>query len=102
MKTGKENKSEKLELVHTDVWGLAQISSLGGSHYYVTFINNTTRKVWVYFLRQKYDVFQTFKKWKWLVKNEIGRKFKYLKFDNGGEYYSHEFEDYWSTNGIFR
>ena len=33
VKTGKENKSEKLELVHTDVWGLAQASSLGGSHY---------------------------------------------------------------------
>ena len=59
--TGKENKKEKLELVHTDVWGLAQVSSLGGSHYYVIFIDDTTRKVWVYFLRQKYDVFQTLK-----------------------------------------
>ena len=26
------------------------ISSLGGSHYYVTFINDVTRKVWIYFL----------------------------------------------------
>ena len=51
VKTGKENKSEKLELVHTDVWGPAQLSSLGGSHYYVTFIDDATRKVWVYFLR---------------------------------------------------
>ena len=45
VKTGKEKKKEKLELVHTDVWGLAQVSSLGGSHYYVTFINDATRKV---------------------------------------------------------
>ena len=44
------------------MYGPAQVSSLGGSHYYVTFINDATRKVWVYFLRQKYDVFQTFKK----------------------------------------
>ena len=35
MKIGKEKKSERLELVHTDVWGPAQVSSLGGSHYYV-------------------------------------------------------------------
>ena len=61
VKIGKENKSEKLEIVHIDVWGLAQVSSLGGSHYYVTFIDDATRKVWVYFLRQKSDVFQTFK-----------------------------------------
>ena len=46
VKTGKENKSEKLELVHTYVWELAQVSSLGGSHYYVTFIDNETKKIW--------------------------------------------------------
>jgi hypothetical protein len=33
----KEKKSEKLNLVHTYVWGPARVSSLGGSHYYVTF-----------------------------------------------------------------
>ena len=51
VKSGKENKDENLELVHIDVWGTTQVSSLGGSHYYVTFINDATRKVWVYFLR---------------------------------------------------
>ena len=51
VKTGKENKKEKLKLVHTDVWRPAQVSSLGGSHYYITFIDDATRKVWVYFLR---------------------------------------------------
>ena len=47
LRVGKQNKSEKLELVHTDVWGLAHVQSLGGSHYYVTFINDATRKTWV-------------------------------------------------------
>ena len=102
VKTGKENKKEKLELVHTDVWGSAQVSSLGGSHYYVTFIDDATRKVWVYFPRHKSDVFQTFKKWKCLVENETSKKLKCLKSDNGGDYCSHEFEDNCSTNGIHR
>ena len=61
VKSGKEKKNEKLEFVHIDVRGLAYLSSLGGSHYYVTFIDDVTRKVWVYFLKQKFDVFQTFK-----------------------------------------
>ena len=78
VKTGKENKKEKLELVHTNVWGLAQASSLEGSHYYVTFIDDATRKVWVYFLRQKSDVFQTFKNQKCLVENETGKKLNVL------------------------
>ena len=32
VKSGKEKKDEKLELVHTDIWGPAQVSFLGGSH----------------------------------------------------------------------
>jgi hypothetical protein len=70
----KEKKSERLELVHTDVWGPTQVSSLGGSRYYVTFIDDATRKTWVYCIRQKYDVFDTFKKWKALVENEMRKK----------------------------
>ena len=102
VKTGKENKKEKLEFVHTYVWGLAQVYSLGDSHYYFTFIGDVTRKVWVYFLRQKSNVFQTFKKWKCLIENETGKKLKYLKFDDDVEYCSHEFKDYCSSNGIHR
>ena len=36
LKVGKLMKSEKLELVHIDVWGPTNVSSLGGSHYNVT------------------------------------------------------------------
>ena len=41
---GKQKKSEKLELFHTDVWGPSQVQYLGGSHNYVTFIDDATRK----------------------------------------------------------
>ena len=41
---GKKRREKTLELVHIDVWGPAQVSSLGGSHYYVTFIDDATRK----------------------------------------------------------
>ena len=91
LKDGKQTKDEKLELVHTDVWGPAQVSSLGGSLYYVTFIDDATRKVWIYFLRKKSDVFETFKKWRSLVENETGKKLKCLRSNNGNDYYSKYF-----------
>jgi hypothetical protein len=74
-----EKKSERLELVHTDVWGPAQVSSLVASHYYVTFIDDATRKTWVYCIRQKYDVFYTFKKWEALVENKTRKRLKCLR-----------------------
>jgi hypothetical protein len=102
LRVGKEKKNETLELVHTGVWGPSQVSSLGGSHYYVTFIDDATRTTWVYCIQQKSDVFDTFKKWKALVENETGKSLKCLRSDNGGEYCSKESDDYCSYHGIRR
>jgi hypothetical protein len=79
LNVGKERKRERLELVHTYVWGPSHVSSLVGSRYYVTFIDDATRKTWVYFIRQKSDVFYTFNKWKALVENETGKRLKCLR-----------------------
>jgi transposase InsO family protein len=102
LRVGKEKKSERLELVHTNVCGPAQVSSLGGSRHYITFIDDATRKTWVYCIRQKYNVFDTFKKWKVLVENETGKRLKCLRSNNGGEYCKKEFDDYCSFHGIRR
>ncbi|KAE8674463.1 CC-NBS-LRR class disease resistance protein [Hibiscus syriacus] len=44
-KISKTPKAKKLELVHTDVWGPSPVPSLACSLYYVTFIDDSTRKV---------------------------------------------------------
>ncbi|KAL5767309.1 hypothetical protein ACOSQ2_014092 [Xanthoceras sorbifolium] len=99
-KIGKILKAEKLELVHTDVWGPSPVSSLSGSLYYVTFIDDSTRKVWVYFLKKKSEVFDTFRKWKAMVENETGLKIKRLRSDNGGEYRDSRFREFCANSGI--
>ncbi|KAL8106789.1 hypothetical protein AgCh_023527 [Apium graveolens] len=97
---GRTPKAKKLEIVHSDVYGPTTVASLGGSRYYVTFIDDSTRKVWVYFLKNKSDVFATFKKWKTEVENQTGLKVKSLMSDNGGEYSSDEFKSYCTEFGI--
>ena len=52
-KNPREPKKVQLEMVHRDVWGPSLVSSLGGSRFYVTFIDHFSRKVWVYFLKHK-------------------------------------------------
>jgi hypothetical protein len=58
VKLGRAPKPGKLELVHTDLWGPSPVASLGGSWYYITFIDDSSRKVWVYFLKSKSEVFE--------------------------------------------
>ena len=99
-KIGKTPKEKRLELVHTDVWGPSPVSSLAGSLYYVTFIDDSIRKLWVYFLKKKSEVFDTFRKWKAMVENEIGLKIKRVRSDNGGEYRDNRFREFCANNGI--
>jgi hypothetical protein len=42
-----------IELVHSDVFGPVTVPSLGGSIYYVSFIDYFSRDTWIYFLRKK-------------------------------------------------
>ena len=79
LKIGRTSKAEKLELVHIDLWGPSPVASLGGSRYYITFIDDSSRKVWVYFLKNKSDVFETFKKWKAMVETDVFKTFKKWK-----------------------
>ena len=63
-KTTTHKKKWILDYVHTDVWGPVQTASLGGSVYFVSFIDDYSQKVWVYFIRHKSETFDKFKLWK--------------------------------------
>ena len=47
LKTGRTPKVEKLESVHIDLWGPSPVASLGSSRYCITFINDSSRMVYV-------------------------------------------------------
>ncbi|KAL4324482.1 hypothetical protein GQ457_11G027590 [Hibiscus cannabinus] len=90
-----------LELVHSDVWQ-APVTSLGGAKYFVSFIDNYSRRCWVYPIKKKADVFSTFKVFKARLKLDSGNKIKCFRSDNGGEYTSDEFDDFCRNEGIKR
>ena len=56
--------------------------------------------MWVNLIKQKSEVFQTFKQFKKMVENYSGANIKILRTDGGGEYTSHEFESFCVESGI--
>ena len=56
-----------LDYIH--YWGSVKVVSKGGARYFMSFINDYSRKVWVYFLKNKFEAFAKFKKWKAEVEN---------------------------------
>ena len=91
-----------LELIHLDACGPIPSTSLSGYEYYVTFIDDYSRKTWIYFLKAKDEVFGKFKEFKALIENHSERRIKTLRIDDGGEYNSKYFESFCKEAGIKR
>lgn len=89
-----------LELIHTDVIGLMQTKTPGGSTYVVTFIDDYSRYVTTYSLRKKSEVLDKLKLSKAEMENATNTKIKRPRSDNGGEYTGGRFEEFLSEHGI--
>ena len=76
------------------------VHSFSGYSYYVTFIHDYSRKTWIYLLKAKTKVFERFLEFKTLVENQTGKNIRVLRTDNGGEFTSNEFMEYFLAEGI--
>ncbi|GJW84632.1 retrotransposon protein, putative, ty1-copia subclass [Tanacetum coccineum] len=95
-----ERAKDLLRLIHTDVCGPFKIMSRQGASYFVTFADDFSRFGYVYLLKHKHEVFETFKMFQKEVENQLGKTIKSLRSDRGGEYMSQEFLDHLKDHGI--
>jgi histone deacetylase 1/2 len=77
--------SAPLELVFSDVWG-PTLESVGRKKYYVSFIDDFSKFVWIYLIKHKSEVFQKFHEFQSLVERQFNRKILAMQTDWGGEY----------------
>jgi hypothetical protein len=91
-----------LQLVHSDVFGPVSVPSLGKYVYYASFIDEFLSNTWIYFLRKKYEVFDTFKEFKSHVENQTEKRIKVPRTDNGREFCENEFEEFCKKCSIAR
>ena len=89
-----------LDLVHSDVSEPMPTSSMNGSKYFLTFIDYYSTYYWIYFLKKKSEVFETFTIFKALAENTLGKNIKALRSYNGGEYIKREFQHLCASAGI--
>ena len=97
---GEIRSVRKLQCIHSDVCGPMPTQSIGGSRYYVTFIDDYSRYCMVYFMKNKSEVFNKFKEFELMFSNQCGCTIGTLRSDNGGEYLSEEFNAYLQSKGI--
>ena len=92
-------KTNVLELVHSDVCDPMKTKSLGGASYFITFIDDHSRKIWVYNLKTKDQVLQVFNQFHAFVEREFGEKLNALKLIMKVSIMDF-FYEYYKTHGI--
>jgi hypothetical protein len=95
-----ERASDLLELIHTDVCGPMSTTARGGFQYFITFTDDFSRYGYIYLMRHKSESFEKFKEFQNEVQNQLGKTIKFLLYDRGGEYLSHEFGHHLKSCGI--
>lgn len=93
---------EKLDYIHSDLWGSKRVPYKSCARYFMTLIDDYSRIVWVYFLKTKDEAFSIFFKWKTMVERQTERNVKRLQTDNGLEFCNSEFDNFCSKEGIVR
>jgi hypothetical protein len=96
----KRETTEILQLLHSDVNGPMETQSIGKAKYFVTFIDDFSRKVFVFFLRSKSEVTEKYVEFVRFIENQTGKKVKTLRSDNGGEYINERFLNFCKQKGI--
>ena len=89
-----------LQIVYSDVWGPAPITSLNGFRYYVSFIDAYSRFTWFFPLKNKSQVLSSFIHFKNTMENLLGSTIKIFRTDCGGEYSKNAFQSLCSSHGI--
>ncbi|KAL4565728.1 hypothetical protein LXL04_029831 [Taraxacum kok-saghyz] len=94
--------TQPLQLIHSEICGPITPKSNSQKRYVLTFIDDYSRKMWVYFLNAKSEAFELFQNFKRIVEKEINCSIGSLRTDRGGEFTSSTFNDFCATNGIRR
>ena len=70
--------------VHSDLWGKAPVESINRKLYYVTFTDDYSQYMNVYFLRDKDEIFESYKVYEAWLSNQYGAQIKCIRSDQGG------------------
>ena len=88
------------ELLHMDLFGPVAYISIGGNKYGLVIVDDYSRFTWVFFLHDKSEVQETFKKFAKRAQNEFETKIKKVRSDNSTEFKNTNIEEYLDEEGI--
>ncbi|CAH9128381.1 unnamed protein product [Cuscuta epithymum] len=88
------------ELIHCDIWGAYRSDSSSGARYFLSIVDDFTRGVWVYLMKNKSEVSQKLIKFCNMVETQFEKRVKRIRTDNGVEFQTNLLFEYYERCGI--
>ncbi|KAJ0919654.1 putative RNA-directed DNA polymerase [Helianthus annuus] len=96
-----EHKTKNVgDLVHLDVWGPYKVTSRDGFKYFLTVVDDYSRAVWCYLMKNKTEVFENIENYYELVLTQFKKRIKIFRSDNGTEFINSKMEYFCKSKGI--
>ncbi|GFU57732.1 retrovirus-related Pol polyprotein from transposon TNT 1-94 [Trichonephila clavipes] len=97
---GAVRSKRPLELLHMDLCGPMPTESQGGNKYFLSIIDDYSRKVTVFPIRNKSDVFHTFIRFQKRAERFLSRKVIAVRTDGGLEFCNKDIDNFLTELGI--
>ena len=99
------NNSESIsnsifELIHSDVWGPSPVASIGGSRYFVVFIDNYSCYSWIFPMKSHFEILPIYNNFAKMVETQFSKRIKTFHSDNAFEYTQYAFQALLHSYGI--
>ncbi|CAM8878685.1 unnamed protein product [Rhodiola kirilowii] len=93
------SSAKVFDLIHCDLWGPFNTSTMNGSKYFLTIVDDKSRCTWTYLLKTKNEAPDYLIQFYELILTQFGHKIKVLRSDNGTEFFNEKMENYLLNRG---
>ena len=80
------------DLIHSNVWGSSSVSSIGGSRYFVIFVDDYSRYSWIFDMKHRLELLQVYSNFAKMVEAQFSKHIKIFQYDNTLEYTQYAFQ----------
>ena len=80
------------ELIHSNIWGPSSISDIGGSRYFIVFVDDYSRYSWILHMKHRSKLLQVYFNFAKMVEAKFSNRIKIFWSDNALEYTQYAFQ----------
>ena len=71
--TSESISTDIFDLIHSDVWGPSSVSSIGGSRYFVIFVDDYSHYSWIFNMKHRSELLQVYYNFAKMVETQFSK-----------------------------